>query len=144
MPIAKTMGQVEVAITVSNQYDEHHVRRGMLDPGAVRRIDIPNALADTGATELGLPMSVVERLGLDPIEETRVITASGLINGTIFAGAILTVDGRSRPVTCLGLPDGVPAFLGAIAMETLGIELNLQERTYRMLPSDGPGTYIRA
>jgi predicted aspartyl protease len=99
-----------------------------------------DALADNGATELCLPQDLIDQLGLDPIEQTSVVTAAGGIMGVVYHGAVVQVGHRWRAMNCLALPGDVFPFLGAIGMQSLGIELDLRTETYRLLP----GGYLRA
>jgi clan AA aspartic protease len=140
LPAEESVGHVWIPLTVRNQFDEHDASRGLLDRGAIRSVGPLDALADTGATELCLPQHLIEQLGLDPIEQTSVVTAAGRVVGTVYHGAVVQVGERWRPMACLALPGDVFPFLGAIAMQSLGIELDLRTETYRLLP-DG---YLRA
>jgi hypothetical protein len=48
------MGRVTVQATIENLLDIWDVERGMLPGDQVRRVRVPNALVDTGATLLSL------------------------------------------------------------------------------------------
>ncbi len=88
---------------------------------------------------------MVEQLGLDLIREVTVETATGPTMARIFGGGLLNVDGRSGLTEVLELPAGGEApLLGVIPLESLGIELDLQNERLRLLPDHGPGTYYTA
>jgi predicted aspartyl protease len=138
------MGQVSIRVHVRNFVDFARARAGEIALADVREVDIDDALADTGATHLCLPPALVRQLGLVPFEEVLVATATGMAPARIYGGALVTVDGRTRELSCLELPGGGRPLLGAIPLEELGIELDLAKRSYRLLPDDGPETYLTA
>jgi len=49
------MGKVLVPAQIENVYDLHEVTQGTRAPEAVRRVNVPEALVDTGASTLSLP-----------------------------------------------------------------------------------------
>ncbi len=53
-----TMGRVTTEATIESMRDLYGVELGVLLPEEVRRITVPNALVDTGATLLSLPPSI--------------------------------------------------------------------------------------
>src|SRR5437870_2281483 len=57
------MGEVRVAVRLTNAVDEGLVRRGMLTPDQVRTY-AADALVDTGAVRTVIPPDVAARLGL--------------------------------------------------------------------------------
>ena len=59
-------------------------------------------------------------------------------------GLTLEVEGRSGEFRCMETPDGTPVLLGAVPMETLGVEPDLRNQRLRLLPEDGPDTHILA
>ncbi len=66
-------------IELENQYDLVAVKLGVMNPEDVRRLTVTDALVDTGATGLCLPMPLIEQLGLTPIEMRRARTATGVV-----------------------------------------------------------------
>lgn len=57
------MGPVRVRVKLTNEIDERLAGRGLLNPSLVRVCEI-EALVDTGAARLVLPMDVVRALGI--------------------------------------------------------------------------------
>jgi predicted aspartyl protease len=57
------MGEVRVAVKLTNAVDEALVRRGMMTPEQVRTYEA-DALVDTGAVRMVVPPEVATRLGL--------------------------------------------------------------------------------
>src|ERR1035441_4044804 len=93
----ETMGKVVVTAMIENLGDLYAVERGLLTHDQVRRIEIHDAVVDTGATTLLLPKRMVAALGLEPL---RVRHSRGLggdfllpVHGTVR----LTIQGRGCP-----------------------------------------------
>jgi predicted aspartyl protease len=135
------VGQVFTHIDVTNDYDRY-LFEATGQRRAPRAIALDDVLADTGATHLCLPQSVVDRLGLPLVRHVVVSTAAGVRETGLYAGARLTVEGRSGVVQVLAVPDDARPLLGAIAMEELGLEPDLKNRRLRLLPDTGPETYL--
>ena len=60
-----TMGRVVTEATIENLEDLWRERRGSCPPDQVRRVMVPDALVDTGATLLALPSRLIRQLGLN-------------------------------------------------------------------------------
>ncbi len=61
------MGKVLVTATVENLDDLFSVRKGLLAEDQVRRVEVTDALVDTGGTGLMLPHRLIAQLGLEPV-----------------------------------------------------------------------------
>jgi hypothetical protein len=72
------MGRVLTQATIENLKDLYAVELGILKPDQARRIDVPDALADTGATMLSLPSALIRQLGLTKTGRRRVNSSLGL------------------------------------------------------------------
>ena len=65
------------------------------------------ALVDSGAAELALPVELIERLRLEPLGEVRVYTAGGGEHDyRVFGIAEVEVQGRICQVRVIELPHG--------------------------------------
>lgn len=137
------MGQVALTVEVANAFDVERAQTGLIADTAVRRAVIDDVLADTGATNLCLPLDIIENLGLLKLDDVIVATALGESTVGLYH-ALLTIQGRTRTVNCVALPVGGRPLLGAIPMEDLGIEMDLRTRTIRLLSDQGPESYITA
>ena len=71
------MGRVVVRALLENAYDLRDVERGLLSADQVRRLEIEDALVDTGATTLSMPKRLIEQLGLSALRARRGRTAAG-------------------------------------------------------------------
>lgn len=140
----RQVGQVLIAITVTNTSDEALATNGFLKPELVRSETIGEVLVDTGALLLCLPEDLVARLGLIADREVEVGTASGRSPMRIMRGLRLEVMGRSGSFECIETPTGTPPLLGAVPMEVLGLQPDLQNQRLVQLPDRGPHTYILA
>jgi predicted aspartyl protease len=60
---SESMGSVRVRVKLTNEIDERLAGRGLLNPSLVRVCEI-EALVDTGAARLVLPVDVVRALGI--------------------------------------------------------------------------------
>lgn len=65
------MGKVLVAATIENLDDLFQVQKGLLAPEQVRRVEVRDALVETGATGCFLPKKLIAALGLDPVASAR-------------------------------------------------------------------------
>jgi predicted aspartyl protease len=133
------VGQVFIDFEVENLGDQ------LISPGASpRRLSLRGVLMDTGATHLCLPADLVAELGLPFSREVPVSTPTGIHFSRVFSPARVEYEDRRWDGECVELPVGAAPLLGAIPMEGLGIEPDLQTRTVRMLPLGPEGTYFTA
>jgi clan AA aspartic protease len=112
-----TMGRVHVELTVESVEDLWAARKGEIPPEKVRKVVIPDALVDTGASTLGLPTSVIKQLGLTKVKERPVRVATGTGTVSIYDVVQFTIMGRDGVVQVIEVPDGNPALIGQIPLE---------------------------
>jgi clan AA aspartic protease len=136
------MGKVLTDLTVINRADQIRAEDGTIAPEQIRSIVLKNVLVDTGATTLCLSASVISRLGLKLLKQVDVSTATGVSKARIFQDAKISLCGREGTFECLELPGGTEALLGVIPLEALGLELDLQKQTLKVLPSETVDTYL--
>lgn len=136
------MGRITTTLKISNRADQVLATRGFIPPEQVRSLTLPNVLIDTGATTLCLPQNVIAQLGLELLKEVDVATATGIGKARIFRDATISVLGREGTFECLELPGGRDSLLGVIPLEALGIELDLQNKTLKLLPISPSDTYL--
>lgn len=113
------MGRVTIEATVENLKDLWAVEQGFIPPEQVRRIILSDALVDTGATHLGLPLRLITELGLSAGQTRRLRTAAGIVEGTFYNAVRLTIQGRDCVADVLGLPDDAPPLIGQVPLELL-------------------------
>ena len=85
-----------VSVVIENQYDHYEVSQGRRTPGEVRRIEIPDALVETGAKMLSLPKRLIDTLGLQFLQERQVMTTAGPARSATYGLVRLSMLGRER------------------------------------------------
>lgn len=113
------MGRVTTPITVESLKDIYAVEQGLISPEQVRRLTIPDALVDTGATFLSLPTRIIQQLGLRKAFTKRVMTSKGPADATVYEAIKLTIQDRSCTLDVMEVPDSVPALVGQLPLEHL-------------------------
>ncbi len=113
------MGRVTVRATIENAYDLRDSQRGLLPADQVRRLEVPDALVDTGATTLSMPKRLIEQLGLTPFRARRVRTGSGPRTVQVYGAARLTIEGRDCLVDVIEVSDDCPVLIGQVPLELL-------------------------
>jgi len=137
------MGRVVTSIVVTNHIDEILADRGLLDPDAIRSLELDGVLVDTGATRLCLPADAIAQLGLSLVGEVRGVTVVGSHQFRLFKDVTVSVCGRQGRYDCLELATGEEPILGLIPLEDLGLEPDLRNQRLRVLPNEGKENYIR-
>ncbi|MGQ9629843.1 MAG: retroviral-like aspartic protease family protein [bacterium] len=90
---------------------------------------ICEALVDSGAIRLSLPVELVERLKLIELGRVRVYTADGGEREYRVMGiAEVEVQGRSARVQVIELPRGARPLLGAIPLEEMDWHISPAEK----------------
>lgn len=115
------MGRVTVPVTIENQYDLFEVTQGRREPRDVRRVEIPDAMVDTGAKMLSLPKRFIDQLGLLFQQDRQVITTAGKATVPVYGLVKLSLMGRDAALDVAALPDECPALIGYIPLEQLDL-----------------------
>jgi predicted aspartyl protease len=115
----ETMGKVIVTAKIENLLDLYDVQRGILPDEQVRRIEVPDALVDTGATFLSMPRRLIAQLGLQRYRTRRARTSGGIVDFGMHGMVLLTIQGRDCRVEVAELPDDCPVLIGQIPLEAL-------------------------
>jgi len=113
-------------IKLANLSDLFLVRVGAMDPEDVRRLTVEDALVDTGATGLCLPTSLIERLGLTPIESRTARTAAGIVERTVYSEVEYTMLERTYSIRVTNLPEGSPVLVGHMLLEQLDLCVDMK------------------
>lgn len=132
----RDMGRVTVEVLVENYGDVDRAARGDMEPERVRRLTV-EALVDTGATYLSLPKSLIEQLGLIPVQRRRVRIANGVVERQVFATAQMTVQGRDCRGDIMELPEDCTPLLGQLALESMDWWVDLTNRRLVGNPEHG-------
>ncbi|MBI5757343.1 MAG: retroviral-like aspartic protease family protein [Planctomycetales bacterium] len=113
------MGKVVVAAQLENLGDLLNIATGQLSPDKVRKVEVSDALVDTGAMLLSMPKRLIEQLGLVPVRKRWAQTTNGRVERTIYNAVRLTIQGRDCTCDVAELPDDCPVLIGQIPLEGL-------------------------
>jgi predicted aspartyl protease len=114
-----TMGKVLVPARIENVFDLHEVSLGTRLSETVRFVEVTEALVDTGASTLSLPIKMVNQLGLKPYCSRQARTSSGSVILQVYGTVCLTVQGRDCTCDVVPVPDDCPVLIGQIPLELL-------------------------
>jgi predicted aspartyl protease len=132
-----TMGRVVTEATIENLEDLWRERRGTCPPDQVRRVMVPDALVDTGATLLSLPSRLIRQLGLKEQYRRRVTSSVGIAEAGVYDAVRLTIQGRSCTMDVMEVPDDVPVLIGQLPLEHLDFVIDPRSRTLVGNPAHG-------
>lgn len=137
------MGEVRVAVRLTNAVDEALVRRGLLTPEQVRTSE-SDALVDTGAVRMVIPPQVAARLGLGIRGQTVAEFADGRTEAVnVTEPLVVEIDGRDTLEEALIL--GHEVLIGQTVLEKL--DLFVDSRRRRLIPNpahpDQPITKVK-
>jgi len=118
------MGKVTVPARVENLEDLFALEKGTLTSDQVRRVEVTEALVDTGASMLGLPKQLLDQLGLRLYRTRQARTAGGTGTMNIYQAARLTVLGRDCNCDVMELADDMPVLIGQVPLELLDFVVN--------------------
>ncbi len=133
----ETMGRVTVAATIENVGDLFLSEKGLLPADQVRRLEVSDALVDTGATILSMPKRLIEKLGLKPTRTRTAVTSAETITVQLYGTARLTIQGRDCPTDVTELPDECPVLIGQIPLESMDFVVDLNGRRLIGNPAHG-------
>jgi clan AA aspartic protease len=114
-----TMGRVVTHATIENSEDLWAIKKGLIKLEEARKIEVPDALVDTGATLLTLPTRLIQQLGLARTGTKRVTTSQGTAEAGMYEAVRLTIQERSCTMDVLEAPDSTPVLIGQIPLEHL-------------------------
>jgi predicted aspartyl protease len=131
------MGRVLTEATIENMKDLWAVEQGLRQPGEARKITVPDALVDTGATLLLLATRLIQQLGLARTSSKRVTSSTGKTEAGVYDAVRLTIQGRSCTMDVMEVPDDVPVLIGQLPLEHLDLVVDLRNRCLTGNPAHG-------
>jgi len=131
------MGRVTTNATIENLEDRWMADRGTPPPTGVRRIEVVDALVDTGAMILSLPTRMIAELGLKPAGTKQTMTTAGPRAATLYQAVQLTIQDRDCIVSVIEVPDTVPVLIGQVPLELLDFVVDLSSRQLIGNPAHG-------
>ena len=116
----ETMGRTVVPAKIENVSELCFASKGIIPEDQVHRVEVPDALVDTGSTYLGMPLRLIKQLGFDkPTSVYQAQTTNGTIPRPIYGPVRLTIQGRFCSVDVAELPDDCPVLIGQLPLEIL-------------------------
>lgn len=137
LPECETMGRVTTEARVENLKDLWDSDRGMIPDEKVRRVELTDALVDTGAATLTIPTRLVQALGLGKTREKKVLSIGGTGTIGIYEAVRLTIQGRDCVVEVMEGPDDISPLIGQVPLEMLDLVVDLQGRRLTGNPAHG-------
>jgi predicted aspartyl protease len=104
---------------MENWGDLYMVEKGLLQADQVHRVEVSDALVDTGATPLSMPKSLIDQLALIPFRSRPARTSAGVIEFRVYSGVRLPVQGRECTVDVTEIPEGSSVLIGQVPLELL-------------------------
>ena len=125
------MGEVRVKDTITNAADESLERRGQISRDGIRSYEA-DALVDTGAVSLVLPVYVMQELGLMAANRRPVEYADGRKEPVeVTEPVVIRINGRMTFDEALVLGDEV--LIGQAVLEKLDLHVDSLNR--RLVPN---------
>jgi predicted aspartyl protease len=124
-----TMGRVTTEATIESLKDMWAAEQGQIRPEQARKVVVPDALVDSGATLLSVPTRLIQQLGLKKVGTRRVTSSAGPGEAAMYEAVRLTIQGRWCTVDVIEVPDSVPTLIGQIPLEHLDLVVNPSSRT---------------
>jgi predicted aspartyl protease len=113
------MGKTLVTALIENLGDLYDAQKGLLPDAQVRRIEVHDALVDTGATTLLLPKRMIAALGLNPLRTRHSRGLGGDFLLHVYGTVRLTIQGRDCALDVGEIGDEYPVKVGQIPLESL-------------------------
>lgn len=136
-----SMDKITTPLVVTNRLDQVLTTSGLI-PCKQVNVTLQNVIVSTKTTTLCLPADAIAQLGLKQLKEVYASSADGISKVRVFQDATIFLMGREGTFDCLELPEGSDAILGFVPIQTLGIELDLQNQTLKLLPISSSDTYL--
>ena len=114
------MGRVVVPAKIENIVELYNAEQGLIPADQVHRLDIPDALVDTGSTHLCMPKRLIEQIGFTkPVTTANVQTTRGAAVSNIYGPVRLTIEGRFCTIDVAEVAEGRPVLIGQVPLELL-------------------------
>jgi predicted aspartyl protease len=133
----ETMGRVLTEATIESLKDLWAAEQGHLPADQVRRVTVPDALLDTGASTLSLPTGLIRQLGLGEQFKRRMRSKSGVTEATVYDPVRLTIQGRDFTTDVIEVPDDMPVVVGRLALLYLDLVIDPRSRSLIGNPAHG-------
>ncbi len=121
------MGMIKKVVKITNAADLVRKKDGTISPDKVRSVEV-EAIIDSGARMLCIPLDLVENLGLEKVGKKTVRYANGDKDiKYIGSGVILELMGRQSECQVLIEKVGAPILVGQIPLEDLDLLIDMSK-----------------
>ena len=127
------MGKVVIKALLSNNQDLTRLADGRIVVDQVRQQE-QELIVDTGARAVGLPLSIIEQLGLPATRRVTVTLSDGSRQERQLYGELrVQVGDRDDVFSCVAKPEGAPLLLGQLVLEALDLVVDCGQQ--RLIPN---------
>ena len=131
------MGKVIVTALIENLDDLTSERFGTIPSEQVRKVEVTDALVDSGATGLLMPKRLIAQLGLVPLRTRNAKTVGGIVSMQVYRAARLTVQGRDCILDVTEVGDELPVRIGKIPVHDMDWVIDMQGQKLIGNPAHG-------
>ena len=136
-----TVGKTLVSAKIENVVDLYSASKGQIPDDQVHRIEVSDALVDTGASHLGMPKHLIEQLCISQYSTGRAKTTAGFRTFGIYGPVRLTIQGRSCSIDVAEIADECPVLIGYVPLELLDFVVDTKNQRLIGNPDHG-GQYM--
>ena len=127
------MGKVVTKAWLRNNQDVTRLADGRIAVEQVRQQE-QELIVDTGARAVGLPLPIIEQLGLPATRKVTVTLSDGSRQERQLYGELrVQVGDRDDVFSCVAKPEGAPLLLGQIVLEALDLVVDCGQQ--RLIPN---------
>ncbi len=127
------MGKVVTKAWLCNNQDLTRLADGRIALEQVRQQE-QELIVDTGARAVGLPLSIIEQLGLPATRKVTVTLSDGSRQERQLYGELrVQVGDRDDVFSCVAKPEGAPLLLGQIVLGALDLVVDCGRQ--RLIPN---------
>ena len=127
------MGKVVTKAWLRNNQDLTRLADGRIVVDQVRQQE-QELIVDTGARAVGLPLSIIEQLGLPATRKVTVTLSDGSRQERQLYGELrVQVGDRDDVFSCVAKPEGAPLLLGQLVLEALDLVVDCGQQ--RLIPN---------
>jgi len=139
-----TMGRVVVSAVIENLNDLVNVQSGHMAADQVRRVEVDDALVDSGASGLLMPKKLVAQLGLTSLRSRDAKTVGGTVTVQVYRAVRLTIQGRDCVLDVTEIGDELPMLVGQIPRESMDWVIDMKGHKLIGNPAHGGEQMIEA
>lgn len=137
------MGKVIVSgVILRNHRDEILVDEGAQPEKEIRSLTL-DMIADSGSLTVGLPKSLIEKLGLPFLKHAAATLADGSQRKVeVYEDLTVMVDDRVARTQCIAKPENAPMLLGQLVLEQIDYVVDCRNQRIIPNPEAPPGVML--